>query len=162
MTGCTQAMSSSRTSPTSDSSDGGTATDDREWIARATWAARQRPRGPPGQRRPRERRLGAPRGAHLHARKGGRARAPDHAPVPVRGVFAEADSRGGTLARRTRRSRALAEDAPGDRRTGDAPHGARADPPDGRRGGAPSRATELPDAGLQLPRRGPDRAPAVR
>ena len=60
------------------------------------------------------------------------------------------------------RGPALAQDAAGDQRAGDAPPGARAEPADGRRRRPAPRPAELPDARLRLPGRGADRADAVR
>ena len=55
--------------------------------------------------------LRAPRGPDLHPGEGGRARAPDDAPVPVRGVLAQAEGGGGTDPRAAHRRQPLAQGA---------------------------------------------------
>ena len=135
---------------------------DRERHVRPTRSARQRPGHPVGAGRSALGRPRAPRGADLHARQGRRARAPRHAPVPVRGVLPQAEGRGGADVGGARRGPALAQDAPRDQRAGDAPPRARPEPADGGRRGAASGPTELPDARLRLPGRRADRALAVR
>ena len=88
------------------------ASDERERPARPARAAGQRPCRAQGEgRRPRGRPR-VPGSPDLHARQGGRARAPDHAPVPVRGVLAQAARQRGSLAGEAGYGPALAEDAP--------------------------------------------------